>query len=328
MKIDHALYTLTVERHFVTVQGHTQRHGALLRFTFDDGSFGYADCHPWQELGDLPLADQLQLLSQGKFTPLTERSLIFATLDEAARIKKKNLFENLIIPQSHFLIANILAWHLPLIAEAIEQQFTVLKIKLGADLQNELLRLKVLFKWLEKTDLKVRLDFNLKLTQEKFHSFLNEISSWWHLIDFCEDPFPFNLNSWKEMQKAGPTLACDSESEQAVSHPKAAKVCVIKPAQQSEIPFLQKPSNQRLVITSYLDHPLGQLCAAYVAAFIQSKSSRKVDICGLMSHRVYQPNAFSEQLCWNNANFKVAQGTGLGYDELLAKQDWKPLYKS
>lgn len=324
MKIDHALYTLTVERHYLTVQGYTQRHGALLRFTFDDGSFGYADCHPWQELGDLPLADQLQLLSQGKFTPLTERSLIFATLDEAARIKKKNLFEKLTIPQSHFLVANILAWHLPLIAEAIEQKFTVLKIKLGTDLQNELVRLKALFKWLEKTDLKVRLDFNLKLTKEKFQSFLSEISPWWHLIDFCEDPFLFNVNSWKEIQKIGPALACDARSEQAISHANASKVCVIKPAQQSEIPFLQKPSDQRLVITSYLDHPLGQLSAAYSAALV-SRDSKRVDVCGLMSHRIYQPNAFSEQLCWNNANFKIPPGTGFGYDDLLAKQDWKTL---
>ena len=46
-----------------------RRRGALIRV----GS-GFADFHPWPELGDEPLETQLAKLARGETTPLTRRA--------------------------------------------------------------------------------------------------------------------------------------------------------------------------------------------------------------------------------------------------------------
>src|SRR5687768_6861088 len=73
------------------------REGALLRV--DDG---FADVHPWPELGDLPLDSQLALLVRGEITPLTAASVRLARLDGDARRRGISLFEGLTIPLSHW----------------------------------------------------------------------------------------------------------------------------------------------------------------------------------------------------------------------------------
>jgi O-succinylbenzoate synthase len=57
------------------------RQGALLKIVFADHLVGYADCHPWPELGDIPLAEQVALFSQGHFeTPHLKRALFLRGL--------------------------------------------------------------------------------------------------------------------------------------------------------------------------------------------------------------------------------------------------------
>ena len=58
------------------------RRGALIRV---DG--GFADVHPWPELGDAPLDEQLALLARGETTPLTRASLHWARVDADARAR-------------------------------------------------------------------------------------------------------------------------------------------------------------------------------------------------------------------------------------------------
>src|SRR5262249_34567507 len=74
-----------------------RRRGALIR----SGS-GFADVHPWPELGDEPLERQLDLLRRGETTPLTRRSLELARIDGAARQRGVSLFAGLTIPKSHW----------------------------------------------------------------------------------------------------------------------------------------------------------------------------------------------------------------------------------
>jgi len=66
------------------------RQGALLRFDFDEFGPGYADCHPWPELGDAPLSEQLARLARGQFTRLSERSHAQARVgsDSATRLTR------------------------------------------------------------------------------------------------------------------------------------------------------------------------------------------------------------------------------------------------
>src|SRR4028119_2051703 len=46
-----------------------------------------------------------------------------------------------------------------------------------------------------------------------------------------------------------------------------------------------------IVVTSYMDHPVGQFFAAYVAA-----TNRVSARCGLFTHALYEPEAFIERI--------------------------------
>jgi hypothetical protein len=51
-----------------------------------------------------------------------------------------------------------------------------------------------------------------------------------------------------------------------------------------------------------------------------------VGVCGLQTHHLFEPNEFAEALGpWSPA-FKVPDGLGLGFDDLLAAQPWTRLY--
>ena len=73
------------------------RRGALVRV-----GNGFADVHPWPELGDAPLERQLTMLARGETTALTRRSLELARIDSDARARSVSLFAGLTIPLSHW----------------------------------------------------------------------------------------------------------------------------------------------------------------------------------------------------------------------------------
>ena len=95
--VDYWKYELKPKRRLSAVAAEGPRHGALIRV--DDG---FADIHPWPELGDAPLDEQLAMLARGETTPLTRASLKFAAIDAAARRDGRGLFEGLTIPPSHW----------------------------------------------------------------------------------------------------------------------------------------------------------------------------------------------------------------------------------
>src|SRR6476659_4640671 len=76
--VDFWRYELTPKRRLSAVADAGPRRGALIRV---DG--GYADIHPWPELGDLPLDEQLALLARGETPSLTASSLEVASIDAA-----------------------------------------------------------------------------------------------------------------------------------------------------------------------------------------------------------------------------------------------------
>jgi O-succinylbenzoate synthase len=149
-------------------------------------------------------------------------------------------------------------------------------------------------------------------------------------LDFIEDPWVWNPQAWAELKsRFGVRLAGDRETQSlgASELEDAMKsgvvdLQVLKPAVQ-EWPGTKR----RVVFTSYLDHPLGQMSAAYVAAntVADQNISAGVEVCGLLSHRAYEANPFSELLCVKGAFLKPAGGMGLGFDELLAKLSWEKL---
>ncbi|MCX8238964.1 MAG: hypothetical protein ACKVKH_13275 [Verrucomicrobiales bacterium] len=94
-----------------------------------------------------------------------------------------------------------------------------------------------------------------------------------------------------------------------------SEVIVVKPAVN------QMPDDlSRVVVTSYLDHPLGQTFAAFEAA---QGGVRKVS--GLQTHGIFEKTIFSEELGPVQPDLQVPNGFGLGFGEILEKLPWVKL---
>lgn len=268
-------YKLVPRRALSPAGGSRPRHGALLRI--DDG---FADLHPWPELGDPTLDEQLTLLARGTPTPQTQASLRLASIDGDARRRGVSLFDGLAIPPSH--------WP----GTEPPDGFDTVKIKEPLKVAD----------WL-----RVRIDFNARLTAAEFLRVAATLRK--SQIDFVEDPCPYDESTWRELRaKTGLRLAIDRVDGWA-------DVVVHKPALRAEF-----PSHADVVVTSYMDHPVGQFGAAYIAA-----RHRVNPRCGLFTHVLYENDAFVERVRSDGARLLSPQGTGLGFDDLLSAIPWQKL---
>ena len=318
MKVAYSLYELISKHQNPLSSTSHARQGALIKFTFSSDRIGYADCHTWPELGDLPLKQQLNLLARNEFTSITRNALEFAKIDSESRLQGKPVLNLNEYPQSHFLITHLQVLTIDHLQHISQQGYTHIKLKMGACLEQEENCLLSLFK---HSDLKLRLDFNEKLDFKTFRNFLNRIQHLHQKIDFIEDPFPYRAEEWKTIQNDGWILACDRQIAQAYHKPEVAQVLIIKPALD---PFNEWHNwkDQTPIVTSYLGHPLGQMAAAYVASQIDPKCGL---VHGLLSHHVYQPNPFSQSLNWNSPQFTIPPGIGFGFGKELEEMEWVPL---
>jgi O-succinylbenzoate synthase len=253
------------------------RRGALIRI-----GGGFADIHPWPELGDAPLEAQIAALARGQTTPLTRRSLEMAAIDAQARDRGVSLFDGVSIPESH--------WP----GDDPPPEFDTVKLK-GID------RIP--------PNVRLRIDFNCTLRPEEFLMIAEGLPR--DRVDFVEDPCPYDPDVWTALrEQTGLRLALDRTiAEEGVD------VLVIKPALQ-DVPRTGK----EIVVTSYMDHPVGQLHAALVAA--RGATSAR---CGLVTHVLFEPNDFSERLRLEGARLVPPGGTGIGFDDLLERLPWKKL---
>ena len=300
--IDYWRYELTPKRRLSAVAVDGVRRGALIRV-----NGGVADIHPWPELGDLPLDEQLALLARGETTPLTKASLEFASLDASARQDGRSLFDGLTIPPSH--------WPGPDPPAA----FDTAKLK-SIDVIPDRVRL--------------RIDFNATLTAEEFVQIAATLPR--ERIDFIEDPCPYDDAVWRELRSTtGLRLAVDraprssQHRQECLCHTSSAMwhrhsclcsvnsydVLILKPA-LDEIPC----TDAEVVVTSYMDHPIGQLCAAYAAATANITST-----CGLITHVLFENNPFIERMRIDGTRLVPPEGSGWGFDDLLENLPWQKL---
>ena len=290
------------------------RHGALLRVEASGGAFGYADLHPWEELGDLPLGEQLAKLSRGETTNLTRASLAFAELDGMARTERCSLWDGLTVPPSHFLLPGAADAVPGALDSALREGFTRFKLKVGGVQEAEERLLLSLARRLSEADgePRLRLDYNETLTASKFAAHLARVENLLPVLDFVEDPCLFDTDIWRELSQAtGAELALDRAADTG----QFTGTLIHKPARFGPEP--PATAARRVVVTTYLDHPLGQLGAAWVAAHLAPGETH-----GLVSHRAYARNAFSDQLGWHGPALTLPGGTGFGFDEELARLDW------
>jgi O-succinylbenzoate synthase len=255
------------------------REGALVRM-----ENGVADIHPWPELGDVPLDEQLALLSRGEVTRLTRASIALARSDGEARARGISLFEGLSIPESHWPGADP------------PEGFHTVKLKSAERIP---------------ADVRVRIDFNARLSEREFLNVAERLPR--ERVDFIEDPCPYDERVWRTLRETtGLRLALD----RGVANEGEFDVLVHKPALEVTWP----PFAGEIVVTSYMDHPVGQLGAAYVAA------SREVTTtCGLFTHVLYENDAFIERMTAVGPRLLPPEGTGVGFDDLLEGLPWKRL---
>jgi len=315
MKIAVSRYDLHFNASSNTASQSVKREGVLLKIEFDDGLIGHSDCHPWPELGDHGLQEQLSLLQRGELTPLTSQSLHWARIDAEGRHDGRALNHPNSALRSHCLIPHICFCSSNDVQGIIAEGFTHVKIKMGRAIEEETERLLALF---HGKPLKVRLDFNERLKAALFREVLQKIETLKHQIDFIEDPFPFDPDQWTQFQHEGWSLACDRRAEEAMGLSQAASFLIIKAAIQP----LARSSEQTVIATSYLGHPLDQAVAARAAAYADPHGQ---EVHGLLSHRVYQPNPFSRLLSWKGPIFVPPPGTGMGFDSELAQLEWREL---
>lgn len=302
--------------------------GALLKIEFPDGRVGYSDLHPWPSLGDEPIEQQIQLLKKGRITPLAEQSIWFANRDSQVRLQKKNALTDLTKVKNHYFVPGSYHTSDTTLDEVKTAGFTILKIKVGVDLENEINWLNRITK---KYHFRYRLDFGSKLD---YHSYARYMSFFepdtLKRIEFVEDPCPYDRERWSELKKIVP-LAVDREFE-AVGWEGETKdlpfgIVILKPAVQDveKIHSLCMKHRLQLVVTSYLDHPVGVIHAAWIAGELKKKTPLMLLDCGLMSFPAYAYSDWVSLVKIHGPFIFEAMGVGIGFDYLLEKAEWKPL---
>lgn len=297
--------------------GATTRRGALLRI-----GDGFADLHPWPELGDEPLEEHLASIRAEMPTGLALQSIACALVDGEARAAGYSVFEDIEIPPSHFPVGGLEAeLDFELLGLA---GFDRIKMKAGRDPLREVERLVAEGPRILNARLQLRIDFNAALGIADLDAFLGALPErLLEQIEFLEDPLPPDPRAWSDIRRRwNIRLAADREKPAD----QAWDVAVIKPASEGESAIEKaRLAGKQIVFTSAMDHPLGQAWAAWNAADFAKKHPALSLPCGLLTHGLYEPTEFSERLTTNGARLLPPGGTGLGFDDLLDPLDWKRL---
>lgn len=305
------------------------REGALLKVDWGEGLVGYADLHPWSELGDASLEEQLSDLRQGLYSPQVKQSLWLAQRDAELRQQKKNIFELHNPIKNNFLLADIQITQPTTFDELKKQGFTTIKVKMGRNLKEECR----LLSQIADAGLKVRLDFNAMGSPGSFEEFIKSLSNKvLHSIEYVEDPFPFEFSFWVEARKLA-KIALDNQYEKVPWDEISTAPCdviIIKPAKMDvnlALAYCQK-WNLKATVTSYMDHPVGVTHAMGVAMELQQKYGEMILESGCLTHHLYQADSFSAELSSEGPYLKKVTGTGVGFDQLLGTTIWFQIKKT
>lgn len=274
------------------------RHGVLIRIEINPGQFGYADLHPWPELGDPDLATCLK-----QKNALWQRALHLAQMDGEARAHGHNLISQTL--KSHRLVRDANHW-----PQGLEDD-AVFKVKVSADLGSETLKLRKIIDQLYGIQ-KLRLDFNLSLQPKIFSNWLSDNSWLLKYVDFIEDPCQYDAEVWQRWRDLIAVDRMQVPLDQVVS------VRVVKPVREdieSDGHFV-RGLIRRIVFTHNMDHPLGQRTARACAQMFYEKHPRFLEPGGLESFDGYHLR--DEALAQPQD-----QETGFGLDRYLRELSWQ-----
>jgi len=284
---------------------------------------GYGCVHPWPEFGDAPVEEQLRLLSEGVTTPVTAMALRCAELDGAARRVGVSLFEGLEIPRSHY------SWSFATDTEAqmervLAEGWPAIKAKGFANYGETTRFLEGCAKRFETQGVRLRVDFNGVLDRLAFGKFIEFMPlRVYRALDFVEDPFPYDATAWEAVrQRWGVKLALDKGWRDGTQ---GFDTVVVKPARRDWRLVAETHPQHPLVLTSAMDHALGQMFAAYEAAVARSEG-QALDFCGLCTEHLFEKDEFFERVTSHRGHLSADRsGGGLGFGEVLEALPWRRL---
>lgn len=328
MKIWFYRYELEPMNELGVLAGASIREGALIKVQWPNNKFGFSDLFPWPELGDVDLETQLVAMSLGRLTSLAEQSIWLAKKDADFRSRQLNIFAGAPRIKHHYLINDISKFNDNILGNLRSSGFTTVKIKVGKRLEDEA---RFVSRLIRQNPLLVRLDFNAKIDFESYKRFMNSIDLTERAkIEFVEDPFPWNLEQWKEAAAFVP-LALDNEFEKVnwdeFKERPPFKIIIVKPARRDvDLDIkLALQHDLKLVVTSSLDHPVGVAHACNIAIEIKKSYPSLLLDCGCLTLRSYKSGDFFSRVQATGPFFTGVNGTGIGFDDLLQRLEWTPI---
>jgi O-succinylbenzoate synthase len=293
-----------------------------------DRKVGYADLMPWPEFGDPNLEQQLASLKRGHLTKLLEQSIWLGRKDALMRAIRRNGIDDAPKVRNHFTIADYQSANSMVLNSAKAMGFNTLKVKVGRDWTSEL---QWLLRTLRDYSFFVRLDFNAKGDFSTFERMITSVPVGLRTkLEFAEDPFKFDMESWTEASKIL-SLAIDLEYDKVPFSQNLAQVpfkyIVIKPARQDVNKALKIAEQYKLkvVVSSSMDHPIGVSHALRLAGEVKNKIGTRLTDCGCLTLRVYNDNEYSTKIITQGPFLTKVPGTGIGFDDILARQKWIPV---
>ena len=236
-----------------------------------------------------------------------------------------SLFEGLTIPDSHLTVVSGMD-----LAKRELTSFSRIKLKGSTDLDETKEQAQKCLRQ-ASSECRLRIDFNGVLDQSEAMNLAQALGEdICERIEFIEDPTRFDGENWSRLSsQTGMSLAVDHECEKAAVGEADLAWWVIKPALVDPVALgsnLETIGGTRnLVVTSYMDHALGQMYAAYEAALLKEKYPNSLRECGLLTHELFEQDEFFESIKSEGPKLMVPDGTGLGFDELLDGLPWMRL---
>jgi O-succinylbenzoate synthase len=202
-----------------------------------------------------------------------------------------------------------------------------LKTKGTRDLVKTLASLSELVSLSAEHPVKLRIDFNSCLSAAEFASFMREMpAAVRDRLDFIEDPFRYDAEAWNAARREfNVKLACDKGLTSSEQNETGYDFAVLKPGRRDWRATIDRvPKSTRIVMTSAMDHAIGQSFAAWEAAMAWRELGDRMDLCGLCTEHLFEQDAFFERLHSRGGLLEVDRsGTGLGFDEVIERLPWK-----
>jgi O-succinylbenzoate synthase len=206
----------------------------------------------------------------------------------------------------------------------MEEGWPAIKAKGFANYGETIRFLEGCAKRFETQGVRLRVDFNGVLDRYTFEKFVEFMPlRVYRALDFVEDPFPYDAETWEVIrQRWGVRLALDKGWKDGTH---GFDAVVVKPARRDWRTVAAAHPESPLVLTSAMDHALGQMFAAYEAA-VALAEGQALDFCGLCTEHLFEKDEFFERVRSHGGFLEADRsGGGLGFGEVLEALPWRRL---